>query len=153
MTTIFWSFLICHALILILHSSEVSAGIMQCGAHIKCWKAVEECTWFSAETGGSTYLCDQVHYWVRIHPCLTFVFISGKLDARFALCSDVHQSLFLNNDQWNAFSSQKSTCIHREGLNANVSVTARLHQMHDTAVSDIEEENHSALAFINSKCS
>jgi hypothetical protein len=37
-----------------------------------------------------------------------------------------------------------------EGLNANVSVTARLHQMHDTAVSDIEEENHSALAFINS---
>ncbi|KAH9559844.1 hypothetical protein CY35_06G076400 [Sphagnum magellanicum] len=37
-----------------------------------------------------------------------------------------------------------------EGLNANVSVTATLHQMHDTAVSDIEEENHSALAFINS---
>lgn len=37
-----------------------------------------------------------------------------------------------------------------EGLNANVSVTARLHQMHDTAMSDIEEENHSALAFINS---
>ncbi len=117
---------------------------------------MEEYTRFSAETGGSTYFCCQVHYWVRIHPYLTFVFISGNLDPRFALCSDgqpTSQSLFFNNDQCNAFSSQKSTCIHREGLNANVSVTARLHQMHDTAVSDIEEENHSALAFINSKCS